>query len=706
MKIQNLSKVCAAVVCALTFSASAANVAVADMAKVQSDNINAVLGLKGAVTAKAVKTVDIAQTGLTVAKFQQQLHGIDVFGATFNGYLSPMGVISGVNGQFEQGLASHRDLRISRISKAQAIDLAIAADRDGLSLADVRNVSAQEYIYPLNGKFVRGYIVTYFSDASGSPKRIENLISSKNGDILNRRDILANATATGPGGNTKTGRYNYGTDFGALDVAYSGGTSTMNSTNVKTIDMNNGTSATAAYSFSGTNNTYRSINGAYSPLNDAHYFGNVIFNMYNDYINTPPLSFQLTMRVHYRSNYENAIWDGSAMSFGDGATTFYPLVSLDVSSHEVSHGFTEQNSGLVYANMSGGMNEAFSDMAGEAAEFFMNGTNDWMVGEQIFKGNGALRYMQDPTQDGSSIGHASDYISSMDVHHSSGVYNRAFYLLATTAGWDTKEAFQVMSKANQLYWTANSTFNAGADGVCKAADDLGYSKADVGAAFATVGVNTTQCGGTTPPTSGGLTKGVAVSVAGASGSQTKFTYVAASNADVVTITLSGGSGDADLHVKKGAAVSTSNYDCRPYVGGNNETCTLSGPGTYNILLNGYSAYSSASLVADNTETAPPSNGASGTIDDISVARGAWQRWTLTVPAGASDLTYTIGGGSGDADLYTRFGSQPTTSSYDCRPYKNGNAETCVDANPSAGISHIGVYGYAAVAGLTLDWSYE
>jgi vibriolysin len=71
----------------------------------------------------------------------------------------------------------------------------------------------------------------------------------------------------------------------------------------------------------------KTINGAYSPLNDAHYFGGVIFNMYNAYIGKAPLSFQLVMKVHYSTSYENAFWDGTAMTFGDGASTFYPLVS-------------------------------------------------------------------------------------------------------------------------------------------------------------------------------------------------------------------------------------------------------------------------------------------------------------------------------------------------------------------------------------------
>lgn len=296
------------------------------------------------------------------------------------------------------------------------------------------------------------------------------------------------ALATGPGGNDKSGMYYYGTDFGALSVTADGGTCRMENDNVRTVDMGNSTRRGNLYQFTCPENSYKAVNGAYSPLNDAHYFGNVIFDMYDQWYGVTPLTQKLEMRVHYGRNYENAFWDGTAMSFGDGANTFYPLVSLDVSAHEVSHGVTEQRSGLVYSGESGGMNEAFSDMAGEAAENFMHGSNDWMVGEQIFKGNGALRYMDMPSRDGRSIDHASQMTSGLDVHLSSGVYNRAFYLLATTIGWNVQDAFGVMLRANDLYWTANSTFNEGACGVESAAADLGKEVADVTAAFATVGV--------------------------------------------------------------------------------------------------------------------------------------------------------------------------------------------------------------------------
>ncbi|WP_341501305.1 M4 family metallopeptidase [Gallaecimonas sp. GXIMD4217] len=464
------------------------------------------------------------------------------------------------------------------------------------------------------------------------PARPWTLIDAHTGEVLKAWDQLAFQDATGPGGNQKTGQYHYGSDFGYLDVD---GNCRMDNANVTTINMNHATSGGSVHQFSCPENTVKQINGAYSPLNDAHYFGGVVFNMYNDWLNTAPLSFKLTMRVHYSNSYENAFWDGSAMTFGDGGSTFYPLVSLDVSAHEVSHGFTEQNSGLVYRNQSGGINEAFSDMAGEAAEFYMKGSNDWQVGADIFKANGALRYMDDPTRDGRSIAHASDYYDGLDVHYSSGVYNKAFYLIANSAGWDTRKAFEIFAIANQLYWNANSDYNDAACGVIQATQDQGYSVSDVEAAFQQVGVS---CGGTTePPTGGTLENGVPVAnLSGNQGSEAFWTLEVPAGAGDLSFVTSGGSGDADLYVRFGAAPTSSTWDCRPYKSGNNESCSFATPqaGTYHVMLRGYSAYSGLTLTGsygDNgggnpgsyqntTDYSLPDNDANGIQSPINVDR--------------------------------------------------------------------------------------
>ncbi|MCW8878168.1 MAG: PPC domain-containing protein, partial [Kangiellaceae bacterium] len=65
----------------------------------------------------------------------------------------------------------------------------------------------------------------------------------------------------------------------------------------------------------------------------------------------------------------------------------------------------------------------------------------------------------------------------------------------------------------------------------------------------------------------------------------------------------------------------------------------------------------------------------------------------------------MNGGSGDADLYVRFGSKPTTSDYDCRPYESGNAETCTISNIQAGTYYVMIRGYSAFSGVSLTASY-
>ena len=120
--------------------------------------------------------------------------------------------------------------------------------------------------------------------------------------------------------------------------------------------------------------------------------------------------------------------------------------------------------------------------------------------------------------------------------------------------------------------------------------------------------------------------------------------------------------------------------------------------------------------ATNTRTASvtvSSGGGGGSVlssgvpvTGISGAAGSQQFWTINVPAGATNLVIGTAGGTGDADLYVRFGSAPTTTTYNCRPYQSGNNETCTFAAPSAGTYHVMVRGYSAFSGLSLTGSYS
>ena len=95
----------------------------------------------------------------------------------------------------------------------------------------------------------------------------------------------------------------------------------------------------------------------------------------------------------------------------------------------------------------------------------------------------------------------------------------------------------------------------------------------------------------------------------------------------------------------------------------------------------------------------------GVAVDLSGAKGSEKEYTFNVPAGASAADFQMSGGSGDADLYVKFGSAPTLNSYDCRPYKNGNSESC-NFNAQEGTYYVMVHGYSAYSNTTLVASHD
>ncbi len=214
-----------------------------------------------------------------------------------------------------------------------------------------------------------------------------------------------------------------------------------------------------------------------------------------------------------------------------------------------------------------------------------------------------------------------------------------------------------------------------------------------------------------PPGGGALQNGVPVTgVAGGAGSSQYWTITVPAGAANLDIAMSGGSGDADLYVRFGSQPTTSAYDCRPYRSGNAESCSFAAPqaGTYHIMVRGYSTFSGITL----TGRFNAGSGGGGNqlqkgvpVTGISGAASSSRTWTFSVPAGASNLSFAMSGGSGDADLYVRRGAAPTTSVYDCRPYRTGNNESCTFASPQSGTWHVTVRGYSAYSGVGLVGNY-
>lgn len=231
--------------------------------------------------------------------------------------------------------------------------------------------------------------------------------------------------------------------------------------------------------------------------------------------------------VHYGTNYNNAYWNGSYMTYGDGDnSTFKPLVSLDVAAHEMTHGITERTAGLVYSGESGALNEAISDIFGAMVERSKKGessatTNMWRIGEEIYTpatSGDALRYMDNPHQ-ASNGGFTADddpdhyterYTGTADnggVHINSGIVNKMFHLLAkggthhkggSMTGIGPDKAAAIVYRALTSYMTSSTNFAGARTAMENATTALGYTATDLTAvkqAWYLVGVGSAPSGG-------------------------------------------------------------------------------------------------------------------------------------------------------------------------------------------------------------------
>jgi vibriolysin len=478
-------------------------------------------------------------------------------------------------------------------------------------------------------------------------------------------------------------------------------------------------------------------------VNAAHDGAGHTYDMYNFFWNRDGIDnagMLMISTVHYSSNYCNAFWNNVQMAYGDGnaSQNCGPLArSIDVAAHEMTHGVTSRESNLTYSGESGGLNESLSDVWGGGTEAFVlggkNGTLSldpkvFLIGDEVLPP--FLRSMCDPAADGVSKDIWTSGLGGVDVHYSSGPNNLVFCLLSKGGvhprGKTTnmvpaigmEKALRLMYKANVDLLVPSSNYAAMRNAMITGAQQLGYDTATqdaVACAYAAIAVGTApaSCGGTPPPPDGVLVNNVAQTISDSTVGSMKFWSLdVPSGQTSLTFTISGGTGDADMYVSFANKPSETVYQCRPYLNGNNETCTFTPPsaGKYWVGVRAYSAYSGVSLKGVYTSTNPGGCGVDPELTNgvgvtgIAGATGNVKYWCIKAP-GNKTLTLKISGGTGDADLYTRLGSRPTTSTYACRPYLSGNNETCTHVNAAVGDWYVMLRGYTTYSGVTLIGSY-
>jgi Zn-dependent metalloprotease len=272
--------------------------------------------------------------------------------------------------------------------------------------------------------------------ASQTPSRLKTWVDARTGRVIDSAETIEEGT-----GNTQ-----YSGSV-TLNTTFSGGVFRLRDTlgNVTT-NLNHATSGTGTEI---TNSVDVFGNGATTDTRtagaDAQWGAQETYAYYNDVLGRKGIwntGVGARSRVHYGNAYNNAFWDGTQMTYGDGTGNARPLTAIDVAGHEMSHGVTENTAGLNYRGESGGLNEANSDIFGTAVEFYANtaaDVPDYLIGEKInINGNGTpLRYMDQPSKDGRSANCWSKTVGRLDVHYSSGPLNHWFYLVSEGSGAKT-----------------------------------------------------------------------------------------------------------------------------------------------------------------------------------------------------------------------------------------------------------------------------
>ncbi|HVE72875.1 MAG TPA: M4 family metallopeptidase [Thermoanaerobaculia bacterium] len=612
-----------------------------DSKKAAKDFLVAQRGLLGGAGTEDFEAIGSTKDnfGHTHVRLQQRLRGLPVYGAEYLVHADGNGKVYAINGRF----APDRDLpRNPSINGWSALER--AASQAGAVNGRWNNVKAElVYVATEKGSAYLAWrgTIEYVNEEG---EQVDILYAdATSGDLVLRAPQIHRARnrATYNGNSTSTLP-------GTLVLTETGGSTTDSV-------------ISTAHAHAATSYDY------YMSVHSRDSFNNA--------------GAQIKTTVHHQLNYNNAFWNGSQLVYGDGdGSQFSPLGNaLDVGAHELSHAVTTYSANLTYSYESGALNEGTSDIMAAAVEAWKDGAvsaDTWKVGEDVTTpgtAGDALRYMNDPIADGSSYDYyPTRYTGSGDyggVHLNSGIANLAFKLWVTggthprgkttvnvpalnaTAMTSINMGAKIWYRALTVYMTSSTNFQGARTATAQAATDLyGAAAADsVHKGWDAVGVPGTPGGGGGGTTT--LTNGVAVTNIGAStGAWKHYKISVPSGQSKLEIIQSGGTGDADLYVRLGAQPTSSSYNYRPYLNGNNETVTVTNPsaGDWYISIYAYSTYSGVSLKATYSTTTSGCTNATGSLS------GTGANWYSAQYASSVSGAHTgkLTGPSGtDFDLY-------------------------------------------------------
>lgn len=419
----------------------------------------ALFGLTDQASQLSLTSVNTDKLNQTHVRFAQQQNGVPVFGADLIVHLDAQGNVLAVNGYTLPDAAT---VNTTAAAKPSLVDVA------GLSQV----AAADAFIADRSLVILNPGLITDQPSRSGLAYRLRVDSTSQPHLAMwvfvdaQSAEVRFSYPAVTDGRNRNTYNMKHGTSYTSATLA-------------RTESQGAVTTAPSC--------TPTDVNNAHDYAGDTY---NFYFNRYgrDSYNNA---GGALNSYVCYSSGYQNAFWDGSKMTYGDGFAA-----ADDVVAHELSHGVTEYSSALVYSNQSGALNESYSDIFGEAVDLTNTGGNDtaavrWDMGEDI-PGIGAIRDMMDPTRfsDPDRTNSTYYYCGTSDsggVHTNSGVPNKAFALMVdggtfngyTIAALGMDKSAAIEYRTNTVYLTSAAKMLDNYNGLIRSCGDLyGAASAD------------------------------------------------------------------------------------------------------------------------------------------------------------------------------------------------------------------------------------
>jgi len=392
--------------------------------------------------------------GNTHIRLKQTYQGITVFQTQLVIHLDPENRIIGTNGEFHPGIK----LEVKpAVSPEKAVTI---AKQHAKKANEIKGQTPAREIFIAAGKPTLCWHVRLDGEDGKDPALWEYFIDAKTGKVVFRyNSLMFHTGTTGWGRGRYAGCKVLNTYHNHSESTYQLRDTTRSSAEVLTYDLAGSNDRDNITLSADPNNAWNDRNrtpreNSQEPEVDAHHFLGIVLDYYANVHGRDSyddLGSNAEICAHYRTNWDNALWDPNRnrIYLGDdtGANRDY-WSSLDIIAHEFTHGVTANSAGLNYWDPEGGgLHESFSD-------FFAAMINqDWLFGEEICLGasapNDALRSQHDPTLYGDP-----DHYSNIGagVHANSCITSKAGYLMAHGGTNNGIEIFALGKELTERLW--------------------------------------------------------------------------------------------------------------------------------------------------------------------------------------------------------------------------------------------------------------